>query len=136
MGQVRRSRPAAVRPSPDGFLFAALLRRSANADDRPAVFAAQFALSHGAWLICYPIAGQVGALFGQTAAFATLAGVAGIGTVAALALWPAKDSRAIAHRHDDLPPDHPHIREAHAAGETAHDFVIDDYHAQWPRTTT
>ena len=112
-----------------------LLRRSANADDRPAVFAAQFALSHGAWLICYPIAGQVGALFGQTAAFATLAGVAGIGTVAALALWPAKDPQAIAHRHDDLSPDHPHIREAHAAGETAHDFVIDDYHAQWPRTT-
>ena len=111
-----------------------LLRRSANADDRPAVFAAQFALSHGAWLICYPIAGQVGAIFGQTAAFATLAGVAGIGTVAALALWPAKDPQAIAHRHDDLPPDHPHLREAHKAGDTAHDFVIDDYHAQWPRS--
>jgi len=41
-----------------------LLRRSANGDDRQAVFAAQFALSHGAWLICYPIAGQVGAIFG------------------------------------------------------------------------
>lgn len=112
-----------------------LLRRSANADDRPAVFAAQFALSHGAWLICYPIAGQVGANFGQTAAFATLAGVAGIGTVAALALWPSKDPQAIAHRHDDLPLDHPHMREAHADGEKPHDFVIDDYHAQWPRST-
>lgn len=112
-----------------------LLRRSANADDRPAVFAAQFALSHGAWLICYPIAGQVGALFGQTAAFATLAGVAGIGTVAALALWPAKDPQAVEHHHDDLPPDHPHMREAHADGQAAHDFVIDDDHSHWPRPT-
>src|SRR3546814_18373137 len=32
-----------------------LLRRLANADDRPALFAAQFALSPCAWLICYPL---------------------------------------------------------------------------------
>lgn len=113
-----------------------LLRRSANADDRPALFAAQFALSHGCWLISYPIAGQVGALLGQAAAFATLAGVAGIGTLAALALWPIKDPGAIAHRHDDLPPDHPHLRTEHLRGDAAHDFVIDDFHPQWPRSTT
>ncbi len=113
-----------------------LLHRSANADDRPAVFAAQFALSHGCWLICYPIAGQVGALVGQTAAFAILAGVAGIGAAAALTLWPAKDPEAIAHRHDDLPPDHPHLRAAHNRGAAAHHFVIDDYHPEWPRSTT
>lgn len=110
-----------------------LLRRSTNADDRPALFAAQFALSHGCWLITYPIAGQVGALVGQTAAFATLASVAAIGTVAALVLWPARDPEAIAHRHDDLPPDHPHVLAAHKRGEATHDFVIDDYHPQWPR---
>lgn len=34
-----------------------LLRRSALPEDRPAVFAAQFALSHGCWLITYPLAG-------------------------------------------------------------------------------
>ena len=50
-----------------------LLRRSANAEDRPAVFAAQFALSHGCWLITYPLAGQIGAAIGQVAAFAVLA---------------------------------------------------------------
>lgn len=111
-----------------------LLRRSANAEDRPAVFAAQFALSHGCWLISYPLAGQVGALFGQAAAFATLAGLAGIGTAAALVLWPANDPLMIAHRHDDLPPDHPHLRTAHRRGEAAHDFVIDDHHPQWPRS--
>ena len=113
-----------------------LLRRSANADDRPAVFAAQFALSHGCWLIAYPLAGQVGALAGQSAAFAMLAGLAGIGTLAALLLWPARDPRTIAHRHDELPADHPHLREAHGGGETAHDFVIDDFHPQWPRSAT
>lgn len=108
-----------------------LLRRSANADDRPALFAAQFALSHAGWLICYPLAGQVGALTSQAAAFATLAVVAGIGTIAALALWPANDPAAIAHSHDDLPEDHPHLQAAHSRGG-GHVFVIDDFHRSWP----
>ena len=37
-----------------------LLRRSAHAEDRPAIFAAHFALSHACWLICYPLAGRFG----------------------------------------------------------------------------
>jgi len=110
-----------------------LLRRSANAEDRPAVFAAQFALSHGCWLIAYPLAGQVGAMVGQAAAFTTLAALAGIGTVAALSLWPAKDPGAVPHHHD-LPADHPHLRTSHQDGEAGHDFVIDDLHPQWPRS--
>ena len=108
-----------------------LLRRSANAEDRPAVFAAQFALSHGCWLICYPLAGQVGAHIGQTAAFAALAAVSGLGTVLALLLWPASDPDSIGHSHDDLPADHPHLREAHGDGDK-HSFVIDDLHPAWP----
>lgn len=36
------------------------LRRSVQAEDRPAVFAAQFALSHACWLITYPLAGWLG----------------------------------------------------------------------------
>ena len=111
-----------------------LLRRSANADDRPAVFAAQFALSHGCWLIAYPLAGQVGAGRGQAAAFGALAVVAAIGTATALRLWPASDPDQLAHRHDNLPDDHPHLRTAHAqAGSAIHDFVIDDLHTQWPK---
>lgn len=109
-----------------------LLRRSANADDRPAVFAAQFALSQGCRLIAYPVAGQVGAMMGQTAAFATMAGLAGIGTLSALALWPARDSDLIAHSHDDLPADHPHLVKDHKA-DTGHALVIDDLHNAWPR---
>ena len=37
-----------------------ILRRSSSAQDRPALFAAQFALSHACWLITYPLAGWLG----------------------------------------------------------------------------
>jgi H+ antiporter protein len=111
-----------------------LLRRSANADDRPAVFAAQFALSHGCWLIAYPLAGQIGAGYGQAAAFGALAVLAGLGLVVAFALWPASEVSAVPHSHDDLPPNHPHLREAHDGTKAGgHDFVIDDLHPEWPR---
>lgn len=111
-----------------------LLRRSANADDRPAIFAAQFALSHACWLICYPLAGQLGASIGQVAAFAALALVAAIGTAIALWLWPSHDPEQVAHRHDDLPPGHAHLRDDHDNGKVAaHAFVIDDIHPEWPR---
>lgn len=110
-----------------------LLRRSAQAEDRPALFAAQFALSHVCWLIAYPLAGQIGARIGMQAAFAGMAVLAAIGVLAALWLWPPKDPDAVPHRHDDLPPDHPHLREAHA-DDAAHAFVIDDLHPRWPRS--
>ena len=109
-----------------------LLRRSANAEDRPAVFAAQFALSHGCWLIAYPLAGQVGAKIGQTWAFAAMAVIALIGTLAALALWPKDDSDVVPHGHEELDPGHPHLHEAHGGG-ASHAFVIDDLHQTWPR---
>jgi H+ antiporter protein len=110
-----------------------LLRRSANAEDRPALFAAQFALSHGCWLITYPLVGQLGAGIGQTAAFAAMAIIAGIGTVAAARLWPQNDPDAVVHDHDDLPRDHPHLRDGHAETASPHSFVIDDLHPDWPR---
>lgn len=111
-----------------------LLRRSAQAEDRPAVFAAQFALSHACWLIAYPLAGQVGAGWGQQAAFAVLAALAAVGTLAAVFVWPKSDLQKVAHSHPDLLPDHPH-RAAHAVadGVHEHDFVIEDLHAHWPR---
>lgn len=65
-----------------------LLRRSASAEDRPALFAAQFALSHVCWLICYPVVGQVGAQVGMAAALGSMAAIAAVGTLAALWLWP------------------------------------------------
>lgn len=111
-----------------------LLRRSAQAEDRPAVFAAQFALSHACWLIAYPLAGQVGARFGQQLAFYSLAGLALSGVAAALWLWPTRDPKEIEHEHPELPDDHPH-HSVHRAGQSshAHDYMIDDLHHKWPR---
>jgi predicted MFS family arabinose efflux permease len=65
-----------------------VLRRSVDPDALPEVFAAQFSLSHVAWLITYPIAGWIGATSGFTLTWSILASLAVIGSVAAVALWP------------------------------------------------
>lgn len=106
-----------------------LLKRSANAEDRPTLFAAQFALSHVCWLLCYPLVGQLGARFGMTAAFGAMAALAAIGTVAALWLWPSNDPDVISHEHGDLDVDDPHHR-VHAQAD--HSYVIDRRHPKWP----
>lgn len=61
-----------------------IIRRSGAEPDRPALFAAQFALSHGCWLIAYPLAGAVGA--GATG-FIVLGGLAMLGLILAGRLW-------------------------------------------------
>jgi MFS family permease len=106
-----------------------LLKRSANAEDRPTLFAAQFALSHVCWLLCYPLVGQLGARVGMTAAFGAMAALAAIGTVAALWLWPSNDPDVIAHEHGDLDVNDPH-RRVHVQGD--HSYVIDRRHPKWP----
>lgn len=109
-----------------------LLRRSANPEDRPALFAAQFALSHACWLIAYPLSGYLGASLGQAAAFVGMALVAMAGLLLALIAWPREDPEIVPHRHEDLALDHPHVAEQHAGGSTGHAFVIDDLHPRWP----
>lgn len=113
-----------------------LLRRSAHAEDRPAVFAAQFALSHACWLICYPLAGQMGARVGMDAAFGAMAliGLAGVGL--AWRFWPNNDPTDIAHQHPDLSDDHPHLVAFGRNGRHHHPVVIDDIHARWPLKQT
>lgn len=109
-----------------------LLRRSAHPEDRPAIFAAQFALSHACWLICYPLAGYLGARAGMTAAFAAMAIIGLIGLALAWRLWPAGDPTDVAHDHPGLPADHPHLRELGGTGQHHHLLVIDDLHRRWP----
>ena len=109
-----------------------LLRRSSREEDRPALFAAQFALSHACWLIAYPLAGYAGQRFGQALAFTILAVLASVGFIAGLVTWPRKDPEIVPHTHDDLPQDHPHLRAEHSAA-SQHSFVIDELHPQWPR---
>ena len=108
-----------------------LLRRSAQPEDRPALFAAQFALSHACWLITYPLAGRFGAGFGLDTTFIVMAVLAGLGVVLALRFWPSVEAGSLSHRHDDLPPDHPHLRE-HGTEGHSHAVTIDDLHPHWP----
>jgi MFS family permease len=112
-----------------------LLRRSAHAEDRPAVFAAQFALSHAGWLITYPLAGTVGHAASMGAAMILLGGLGLLGVIAAALVWPAGDPDSIEHVHADLPADHPHLHDAVRKGGVfrhRHLLVIDDEHRAWP----
>ena len=77
-----------------------LLRRSAQEGDRPAIYAAQFALSHACWLIAYPLAGWVGRSLGLSAAFAILAAITLASTAVAVFLWPAENPDASASQAD------------------------------------
>ena len=69
--------------------------------DRPALFAAQFALSHACWLITYPLAGWAGATLGLPMTAVLLAASAAIAIIIALAVWPADDPEVIEHSHAD-----------------------------------
>lgn len=112
-----------------------LLRRSASEQDRPALFAAQFALSHACWLITYPVAGWLGAKAGLNASFIALGILAGATTFLSLWLWPSDDPAEVLHTHDDLEAGHAHL-ESHAVdaqGRHSHAYVIDDEHQRWPR---
>jgi predicted MFS family arabinose efflux permease len=125
-----------------------LLRRSAHPEDRPALFAAQFALSHACWLVAYPAAGWLGPLIGLPNTFVVLAAGAALGAIAAALLWPADDPEVIEHEHEGLTHAHGHADDPHHADglaewrpdgahshrpvRHAHAFVIDDHHPVWP----
>ena len=111
-----------------------LLWRSSHQEDRPALFAAQFALSHVSWLVFYPLAGWLGAYYSMTVAFAVLGGATALAVWAAFRVWPSIDLTEIEHEHSNLPEGH-----AHATGSLTpngirhtHPFVVDDYHPRWP----
>lgn len=108
-----------------------LLRRSAHAEDRPAIFAAQFALSHACWLLTYPLSGWLMTGLGPLPALVVLAALSGLGILACLRLWPKNAPDVILHDHEDLPADHPHMRQF---GTTPHQhaIIIDDLHRHWP----
>lgn len=113
-----------------------LLKRSAHAEGRPALFAAQFALSHACWLVMYPLAGYLGSAGTWWVAFLVAALVAAGGLAAALFLWPTHDPEVVEHSHHDLSAGHLHLEEFPATGASkrhAHRLVIDELHHQWPR---
>ena len=116
--------------TPGGLVIA----RSAIKADHPAVFAAQFSMSHAGWLLAYPTAGWLASRLGPEAAFAFLGMVCIVIAYIGSRIWPACDPIERVHSHPELAHDHPHLLE-HASikggHQHSHDFYIDDLHVKW-----
>ncbi|MFM5385043.1 MFS transporter [Aeromonas veronii] len=103
-----------------------LLRRSSSSEDRPALFAAQFALSHACWLVTYPLAGWVGATISTQASFIVLTIISALSLILSAVIWrPEHDESVQQHSHTDPQTQHETNHE--------HSFVIDDEHPSWPQ---
>ncbi|MBE1589333.1 MFS transporter [Nonomuraea angiospora] len=94
-----------------------VLRRAVDPAGIPEVFAAQFSLSHLAWLVTYPIAGWVATQAGFTITWTVLAGLAVIGAVTALVVWPREEKAGVGGRAAVAV--RPRIRKAEAGARTA-----------------
>ncbi|MGA4842784.1 MFS transporter [Streptomyces sp. G45] len=70
-----------------------VLRASVGRSALPEAFAAQFSLSHLAWLVTYPVAGWLGTNAGFALTWTVLAALAGAGALGAVLLWPRHDGR-------------------------------------------
>jgi MFS family permease len=108
-----------------------LLRRSARGADRPAVFAAQFALSHACWLVTYPLAGWLGSAAGIVPTLIVLAMVTFAGLLLAQRLWPPEDPDVVPH---DLHPGHPRLKDQRS--HHAYPRAIDELDPHWPTPRT
>lgn len=64
-----------------------LLRRAGDESERPAIFAAQFSISHACYLFTYPLAGVAGSFIGLPSTTLLLAGVGAMAAVTARAVW-------------------------------------------------
>ena len=129
-----------------------LLRRSSHEEDRPALYSAQFALSHACWLITYLVAGVIGNAIGLVWTFAILGAIVAGSTFVATRLWPAEDPEEIEHLHGSFEHQHLHVhdehhrhghegwegpephRHSHRHGQLKHRhrLVIDLHHRHWP----
>lgn len=130
-----------------------VLKHSCQEEDRPALFAAQFSLSHACWLVMYLLAGWLGAELSLNIAFAVLGCITLISVLLAWQIWPASEQSVLwhehsaqihdhTHSHDDAhhdhthegwegpePHSHPHEHQTH---KHRHPFVIDRHHQHWP----
>ncbi|MDV6320073.1 MFS transporter [Chromohalobacter sp. HP20-39] len=130
-----------------------LLKQSCQPEDRPALFAAQFSLSHGCWLLAYPLSGWFGAHVGLIETFALLGTIALVSTALSARFWPSRDSIHLEHDHSPGAHTHLHYHDEHhqhehegwegsephrhphhhPGGRHRHAFVIDRHHSQWPK---
>ncbi|WP_025618148.1 MFS transporter [Salinispora cortesiana] len=112
-----------------------VLRASSAAADRPALYAAQFSLSHLCWLVTYPLVGWVGAGVGLTTAWALLTGLVLVAGLSARRLWPVGLPEAFRHQHD-VNADRAHLVDAEWNGVAwvhTHRVLIDVNHTRWPQ---
>jgi MFS family permease len=130
-----------------------VITRSCRESDRGGFFSANFALSHGCWMVAYIATGWLGFYAGLATTFALLAASAGLATLLATRIWPTPDRQVLEHVHEALCHDHPHVHDEHhqhvpsehPATATvhshthyhgplrhAHPFVIDLHHPRWP----
>lgn len=96
-----------------------VLRASAPANRLPEIFAAQFSLSHLAWLLTYPIAGWLGTSIGFETTWSLLAVLAAIGAVLAMLLW-RKDVRGEAQASEATDADVARREDIDVAEATLH----------------
>lgn len=68
-----------------------LITRSGPPEDRPALFAAQFTLSHACWLVAYPLSGLLITGFGTAWAMAGLSLTGTLCLVLAWRIWPGEE---------------------------------------------
>jgi len=113
-----------------------VLTRSAIGNNRPAIFAAQFSLSHGGWLLTYPLAGWLGVAAGLETALAVMTLASLCFTAFAYWLWPADDPLDRYHTHDENVTEHsrgetPESQRHQAPFSHKHAFYIDDEHPRW-----
>jgi len=129
-----------------------VLRRSSAEEDRPGIFAGQFALSHAGWLLAYPLAGWLGSAVDASVAFMVLAVLVALTVGVAAGCWPRRDLTVLTHSHSPMQHEHTHVHDAHH--QHAHEgwegpephrhphyhepirhhhaVVIDLHHPHWP----
>ncbi len=130
-----------------------VVRHSCKESDRNDYFSANFALTHGMWLLGYFLAGWFGSRFGINGAFLGLAVLAGAATILAWVVWRHDDQQTLWHEHPAMEHLHPHVHDEHHQHEHQgwegpephihphyhskqrhrHKFVIDEHHVHWPR---
>ena len=130
-----------------------VVRNSCQESDRNDYFSANFALTHGMWLVGYLLAGSLGGSLGMTLTFLVLAMVAIIATGLAAFVWKPQDKHELWHEHPEMEHLHPHYHDEHHQHEHQgwegpephvhphyhekqkhrHRFVIDEHHCHWPK---
>ena len=130
-----------------------VVRNSCRESDRNDYFSANFALTHGMWLLGYLLAGWLGSRFGMDGAFFGLAVLAATALGAAMLVWKKEDQHDLWHEHPEMDHLHPHVHDEHHQHEHEgwegpephvhphyhpkqkhkHKFVIDEHHAHWPK---